>query len=526
MKKILGILFAVVLVASLGLVMTVGVVTAATAVPSPTAWYVAEGGAGVQDGSNWNNAFPTIQQAIYAAGPGDTITVAAGTYAAFHVIDRNNIHIIGAEGATVATTNLYAALPVVGNAWVLAVVYNSTNINIEGINFDGAGVSGKTVVVGIAYVDSTGMISRLTVENVMATAQGVGVAIIGYAGTSTVDLTAATVKNSMIGIFVVHPNAILEAHFNSIVGNTLCGACSFEGGILDATRNWWGDVSGPHHSTANPDGSGNTVSDNVDFKPWLGAPDIVIQTVTDRTVDARTQAQTEVLVDGTATVIIAKYASNPHPSSGIYGAPASLDLVALLDEFEELNIFRDVYVTNTTQGTEIEMRLYYTDTQAENFTEDTLRPFWWNGTAWVQCSDSDVNTASVTVNATSYSGYMWAKITATTTPKLADLQGTEWGGYGHPTVIQPPCFCMATAAAASGTNTASKLGSLRQFRDTVLLPNSLGARLVSFYYEISPPIAGFISQHEVLRTVVRAGLVDPIVAILNSSHDLWSARRL
>jgi len=83
----------------------------------------------------------------------------------------------------------------------------------------------------------------------------------------------------------------------------------------------------------------------------------------------------------------------------------------------------------------------------------------------------------------------------------------------------PWCFI---ATAAYGTDTAWQLDILREFRDTVLLPNSLGAKFVSFYYRTSPPIADFISQHEVLRTVVRLGFVDPIVKILNWSHDLWS----
>jgi hypothetical protein len=39
-------------------------------------------------------------------------------------------------------------------------------------------------------------------------------------------------------------------------------------------------------------------------------------------------------------------------------------------------------------------------------------------------------------------------------------------------------------------------------------------------------MANFISRHEVLRKVVRLGFLDPIVKILNWSHDLWSARRL
>jgi parallel beta-helix repeat protein len=83
------------------------------------------------------------------------------------------------------------------------------------------------------------------------------------------------------------------------------------------------------------------------------------------------------------------------------------------------------------------------------------------------------------------------------------------------------CFI---ATAAYGTDTAKELDILREFRDKVLLPNSLGSKLVSFYYRTSPPIADFISRNEVLRTAVRVGFIDPIVKILTWSHDLWSEK--
>ena len=150
---------------------------------------------------------------------------------------------------------------------------------------------------------------------------------------------------------------------------------------------------------------------------------------------------------------------------------------------------------------------------AADVDESSLRLFWWSGTTWVQCSDSGVNTVS---------NYIWAKIRNTTTPSLADLQGTEFGGYGHPS--ETPGGGCFIATAAYGTDTAKELDVLREFRDEVLLPNSLGAKFVSLYYKTSPPIARFISQHEALRTIVRVGFVHPIVKILTWTHDSWSER--
>jgi hypothetical protein len=515
-KRIFGILFALVLVVSLGLVIAAPVL-AGTTIHVP-------------------GDYATIQEAIDAAASGDTIMVAAGEYHAFAVKGKTNISIISTEGPTVTTANLITALPVVGNAWVMAAVYDSQNIDIKGIDFDGTEVSGKEVFVGIAYVDSTGEIADLTVENIIATDLGAGVAIIGDVSTSTVEITGAAISNNDdTGIYVCGGSA-LEAHFNKIVGNAQCGVLNDGGKTVDATYNWWGDASGPLHQT-NLLGRGDAVVGDVDFKPWLGAPPATVktETVTDGTVDAKAQADTEVAVNGTATVTIAKlvvkgtatvtiakYASNlclttSHDFFG-YAAPASLDSVAS-QTFQAVNIFRDVRVINTTPGTEIEIRLYYTDAEVEGFNETSLRLFWWNGEGWVPCSPdaaSGVNTASTE----GYSGYMWAKITGATTPFLADLQGTPWGGYGHPT---EKGIC-SIATAAYGTDTAKEIDILREFRDEVLLPNSLGAKFVSLYYKTSPPIADFISQHEVLRIAVRVGFVDPIVAILNSTHDLWSAR--
>jgi len=41
---------------------------------------------------------------------------------------------------------------------------------------------------------------------------------------------------------------------------------------VNATSNWWGSASGPYHLTTNPSGTGDNVTDNVLYTPWLPDP--------------------------------------------------------------------------------------------------------------------------------------------------------------------------------------------------------------------------------------------------------------
>lgn len=88
---------------------------------------------------------------------------------------------------------------------------------------------------------------------------------------------------------------------------------------------------------------------------------------------------------------------------------------------------------------------------------------------------------------------------------------TPPAGYG-------PCFI---ATAAYGTESAVEIDTLRAFRDEVLLKNSLGSQFVDFYYEVSPPVADLISENDVLRTLVREFLVDPVASVIEATESLW-----
>ena len=81
------------------------------------------------------------------------------------------------------------------------------------------------------------------------------------------------------------------------------------------------------------------------------------------------------------------------------------------------------------------------------------------------------------------------------------------------------CFI---ATAAYGSPAAEEIDILRQFRDEFLLHNPPGKAFVAVYYATSPPIAEFISRHEVLRTAVREGFVDHVVTLVELTESLWS----
>ncbi len=84
--------------------------------------------------------------------------------------------------------------------------------------------------------------------------------IMVYQGTATV--TGNVITGNQVGI----DDSGAEVHYNDIRGNILYGENNTSGGVANAENNWWGSCSGPSHPS-NPLGTGDAVSDNVDFDP-------------------------------------------------------------------------------------------------------------------------------------------------------------------------------------------------------------------------------------------------------------------
>lgn len=491
MKRILCTFFALALVLSMG------------AVTGPTAAVEGSEFGGYPNIIDVPDDYPTIQEAVDAAVPGTTIVVAAGEYDGFQVLGRQRISIVSTEGATVTSANVTSInRGPIEDAWSMAAVKDSQDIVISGIGFNGAALTEGDVVVGIAYVNSTGRVVNLTVENTVGAQLGAGVAIIGDEGASRVDLLAVTVKNSMAGVIVwdaeadldgctitgMKPNggfgvlaagagivigipgeqwsgpadvkvrgstvsdnnsvgiyacdgSVLEANFNRIVGNTQFGVVNDGAKVVDARDNWWGSAAGPFPPN-------NIVSDNVIFEPWT-ISEVVTQILTeDGVVDALKEADTTVHVKLKSPSVSFGYTADS-------AEPGDRQIITMVSvaprtenpagpgsdptRFEPLRKYMNVSFSDSDVVDEVEIRLYYEELDLDiDLSLIELQLMWLDDDKWRQFQPQNRGVVEPS-DEPGYSGYMWAKLTAETTPGLTYLGGSEFGGYAGPREIGGIC---------------------------------------------------------------------------------------
>lgn len=61
---------------------------------------------------------------------------------------------------------------------------------------------------------------------------------------------------------------------NNITGNAPAGLANYLAEEVNATCNWWGDANGPTHASNPLLGTGDAVSDNITYLPWLVTSDL------------------------------------------------------------------------------------------------------------------------------------------------------------------------------------------------------------------------------------------------------------
>jgi hypothetical protein len=154
------------------------------------------------------------------------------------------------------------------------------------------------------------------------------------------------------------------------------------------------------------------------------------------------------------------------------------------------------------------------------FTYKESDGLFWSNTDWV--SESKSGTYAAQLSGLSSNNQYDFKAQLKYNGIVIEVEGTT---LQFTTSTPPPwgsgvggCFI---ATAAYGTPTAKQIDVLREFRDTVLLKSTVGSAFVDLYYRTSPPIADFIASNELLRTLVREFLVDPIVHAVEATGAIW-----
>jgi parallel beta-helix repeat protein len=125
---------------------------------------------------------------------------------------------------------------------------------------EGNTVSGHVYTLGTGVCAGPGTKADAAYYASCWTAAGVLV----YQGTAT--LTGNVVTDNQVGIDV---GSSANVNYNEITNNVVYGMNNNTTAVMDAEQNWWGACSGPYHPTLNPLGTGDAVSDNVDFDPWI-----------------------------------------------------------------------------------------------------------------------------------------------------------------------------------------------------------------------------------------------------------------
>ena len=140
--------------------------------------------------------------------------------------------------------------PIIGN-----VVFNNRTDSLGG-------------GIGIRYCDSP-ISDNVLVRNTSSLAEGGG---IGMDNSNPTIEGCHISENTGNGIFCEN-NSAPTIHYCDIMDNAGYALLNVSTVTIDAENNWWGDATGPYHST-NPGGLGDTVSDYVDFNPWLQNPGV------------------------------------------------------------------------------------------------------------------------------------------------------------------------------------------------------------------------------------------------------------
>jgi hypothetical protein len=153
------------------------------------------------------------------------------------------------------------------------VIQGNTINNLKsyrrGIGFWNGGGNGGGIIAPV--------VEGNTITGAKGSKESYGIDFIATGSTPTAAMNATvtynTILNTSCGIYLrtagCAPGA--QIHYNNIAGNTVGLNNTVGPSDVDARYNWWGSATGPSHSS-NPGGSGDPITNNVNYRPWFDFP--------------------------------------------------------------------------------------------------------------------------------------------------------------------------------------------------------------------------------------------------------------
>ena len=185
-----------------------------------------------------------------------------GTGSVFDYAHRSGAISINTPGAAYGVTDAkFTNVVIQGNT------INNLKSYRRGIGFWNGGGGGGGIIAPL--------VKSNTITGTTGSTESYGIFFVAT-GSAPNAATNPTVINNMIyncayGIYLrtagCAPGA--QIHYNNVAGNTVGLDNTVGPSDVDARFNWWGSATGPTYSS-NPGGTGDDISGNVDYSPWLG----------------------------------------------------------------------------------------------------------------------------------------------------------------------------------------------------------------------------------------------------------------
>ncbi|MCK4584459.1 right-handed parallel beta-helix repeat-containing protein [candidate division WOR-3 bacterium] len=156
----------------------------------------------------------------------------------------------------------------VSGAGITCGYYCSPTISYNIISENTADSTGAGIACG--YYSSPTITGNTISTNTTVFGRNGGIGCLEY---SSPTIDSCTISNNIGDGIGCRSGSNPVINYCNITNNSRYGVQNLDSTlVVNAKNNWWGDPTGPYHPGTNPGGLGDSVSDYVDYNPWLGAP--------------------------------------------------------------------------------------------------------------------------------------------------------------------------------------------------------------------------------------------------------------